>query len=392
MKPVKVGLLGIGTVGSGTYAVLERNREEITRRAGRHIEIAWVAARNLERARGLVDSRVRVTDDVMQVVNDPEIDIVVEVIGGTTVAKDAMLAAIANGKHIVTANKALLATEGNEIFAAAGRHNVIVAFEGAVSVCIPIIKALREGLTANRIEWIAGIVNGTSNFILSEMREKGLPFNEVLFEAQRLGYAEADPTFDVEGIDAAHKLTLLAAIGFGIPVQFGRAYVEGITALTDRDITYAEELGYRIKLLGITRRAPGGIELRVHPTLIPAKRLIASVEGAMNAILVKGDAAGVTMYYGAGAGSEPTASAVIADVIDVTRLMASEPQERVPHLAFQPEALSDVPILPMGEVQTSYYLRLRVKDEVGVLADIARALADCEISIDAMLQKGAGDD
>ena len=392
MKPVKVGLLGIGTVGSGTYAVLERNREEITRRAGRRIEIAWVAARNVERARGLVDSHVRVTDDVMQVVNDPEIDIVVEVIGGTTVAKDAMLAAIANGKHIVTANKALLATEGNEIFAAAGRHNVIVAFEGAVSVCIPIIKALREGLTANRIEWIAGIVNGTSNFILSEMREKGLPFGDVLFEAQRLGYAEADPTFDVEGIDAGHKLTLLAAIGFGIPVQFGRAYVEGITALTDRDITYAEELGYRIKLLGITRRAPGGIELRVHPTLIPAKRLIASVEGAMNAILVKGDAAGVTMYYGAGAGSEPTASAVIADVIDVTRLMASEPQERVPHLAFQPEALSDVPILPMGEVQTSYYLRLRVKDEVGVLADIARALADCEISIDAMLQKGAGDD
>jgi len=391
MKPIKVGLLGIGTVGSGTFRVLERNREEITRRAGRQIEIAWVAARDLPGARGVVGDRVPVTDDVMRVVTDPQIDIVVEVIGGTTVAKDAILAAIARGKHIVTANKALLATEGNAIFSAAREHNVMVAFEGAVSVCIPIIKALREGLTANRIEWIAGIVNGTSNFILSEMRDKGLPFENVLREAQRLGYAEADPTFDVEGIDAGHKITLLAAIGFGIPVQFDRAYVEGITALTDRDITYAEELGYRIKLLGITRRAPGGVELRVHPTLVPATRLIASVEGAMNAILVKGDAAGVTMYYGAGAGSEPTASAVIADLIDVTRLMAAEPEERVPHLAFQPDALSDVPILPMAEVQTSYYLRVRVKDQVGVLADIARTLADAGISVDAMLQKGAAD-
>jgi homoserine dehydrogenase len=391
MKPVKVGLLGIGTVGSGTFTVLERNREEITRRAGRRIEIAWVAARNLERARAVVGSNVAVTNDVMKVVTDPEIDIVVEVIGGTTVAKEAMLAAIAHGKHIVTANKALLATDGNTIFAAAGKHNVIVAFEGAVSVCIPIIKALREGLTANRIEWIAGIINGTSNFILSEMRAKGLAFEEVLKEAQRLGYAEADPTFDVEGVDAGHKITLLSAIGFGIPVQFERAYVEGISALTDKDITYAEELGYRIKLLGITRRAPGGIELRVHPTLIPSERLIASVEGAMNAILVKGDAAGVTMYYGAGAGSEPTASAVIADLIDVTRLMAAEPEERVPHLAFQPDALSNIPILPMAEVQTSYYLRVRVKDQVGVLADLARILADAGISIDAMLQKGAID-
>lgn len=391
MKPVKVGLLGIGTVGSGTYRVLERNREEITRRAGRRIEIAWVAARNLERARSIVGDGVRLTTDVLQVARDPEIDVIVEVIGGTDVAKAAVLAAIESGKHIVTANKALLAIHGNDIFAAAGRRNVIVAFEGAVSVCIPIIKALREGLTANRIEWIAGIINGTSNFILTEMRAKGLPFNEVLREAQRLGYAEADPTFDVDGIDAAHKLTLLSAIGFGIPVQFDRAYVEGIRALTDRDITYAEELGYRIKLLGITRRATGGIELRVHPTLIPAERLIASVEGAMNAILVKGDAAGVTMYYGAGAGSEPTASAVIADLIDVTRLMEAEPAERVPHLAFQPEALSDVPILPMSEVQTSYYLRLRVTDQVGVLADIARVLADAEISIDAMLQKGRAD-
>ena len=392
MKPVKIGLLGIGTVGSGTYRVLERNREEITRRAGRRIEIAWVAARNLARARDIVGPDIPVTDDVMRVARDPDIDIVVEVIGGTGVAKDAMLAAIESGKHIVTANKALLATHGNEIFAAAGKRNVIVAFEGAVSVCIPIIKALREGLTANRIEWIAGIINGTSNFILSEMRAKGLPFDEVLREAQRLGYAEADPTFDVEGVDAGHKITLLSAIGFGIPVQFDRAYVEGITQLSDRDITYAEELGYRIKLLGITRRAAGGIELRVHPTLIPAQRLIASVEGAMNAILVKGDAAGVTMYYGAGAGSEPTASAVLADVIDVTRLMESEPEERVPHLAFQPDALSAVPILPMPEVETSYYLRLRVKDQVGALADIARVLADCEISIDAMLQKGPADD
>jgi homoserine dehydrogenase len=392
VKPVKIGLLGIGTVGSGTYRVLERNREEITRRAGRRIEVAWVAARNLARAREIVGPDVSLTDDVMRVVNDPEVDIIVEVIGGTGVAKDAILAAIANGKHIVTANKALLAMRGNEIFAAAGNHNVIVAFEGAVSVCIPIIKALREGLTANRIEWIAGIINGTSNFILSEMRTKGLPFADVLAEAQRLGYAEADPTFDVEGIDAGHKITLLSAIGFGIPVQFGHAYIEGISDLTDRDITYAEELGYRIKLLGITRRAADGIELRVHPTLVPAHRLIASVEGAMNAILVKGDASGVTMYYGAGAGSEPTASAVIADVIDVTRLMEAEPEERVPHLAFQPDALSKVPILPIALVQTSYYLRLRVKDEVGVLADIARMLADCGVSIDAMLQKGPADE
>ena len=391
MKPVKVGLLGIGTVGSGTYRVLERNREEITRRAGRRIEIAWVAARNVARAREIVGESVAVTDDVMRIVNDPQIDVIVEVIGGTDVAKRAVLAAIENGKHIVTANKALLALEGNEIFAAARSRSVIVAFEGAVSVCIPIIKALREGLTANRIEWIAGIINGTSNFILSEMRAKSLPFAEVLREAQRLGYAEADPAFDIDGIDAAHKLTLLSAIGFGIPVQFARAYVEGISRLTDRDITYAEELGYRIKLLGITRRTGDGIELRVHPALIPADRLIASVEGAMNAILVKGDAAGVTMYSGAGAGSEPTASAVIADLIDVARLMEAEPEERVPHLAFQPDALSDLPILPMAQVQTSYYLRLRVKDQVGVIADIARVLAEADISIDAMLQKGPAD-
>jgi len=392
MKPVKVGLLGIGTVGSGTFHVLERNREEITRRAGRQIEIAMVAARNVERARGIVGPSIPVVDDVRAVVTNPEIDIVVEVIGGTTIAKEAILAAIVRGKHVVTANKALLALHGNEIFAAARQHNVIVAFEAAVAGCIPTIKALREGLAANRIEWIAGIINGTCNFILSEMRAKGLPFDVALAEAQSLGYAEADPTFDIEGIDAGHKVTLLSAIAFGIPVQFERAYVEGITKLEARDITYAEELGYRIKLLGLTRRTAEGVELRVHPTLIPAQRIIASVDGAMNAILIKGDAAGVTMYYGAGAGSEPTASAVLADVIEVTRLMRAEPEERVPYLAFQPDALSDVSVLPMADVETSYYLRVRVKDEVGVLADIARTLADSGISIDAILQKGSGDD
>ncbi len=390
MKPVKIGLLGIGTVGSGTLHVLERNREEITRRAGRQIEIAMIAARNVERARGIAGPAIPVVSDVRAVVTNPEIDIIVEVIGGTTVAREAILAAIVRGKHVVTANKALLALHGNEIFAAAREHNVIVAFEAAVAGCIPTIKALREGLAANRIEWIAGIINGTCNFILSEMRAKGLPFDTVLAEAQRLGYAEADPTFDIEGIDAGHKVTLLSAIAFGIPVQFERAYVEGITKLEAKDITYAEELGYRIKLLGLTRRTPEGVELRVHPTLIPAARIIASVDGAMNAILIKGDAAGVTMYYGAGAGSEPTASAVLADVIEVTRLMRAEPEERVPYLAFQPDAISDVSVLPMADVETSYYLRVRVKDQVGVLADIARTLADSGISIDAMLQKGAG--
>jgi homoserine dehydrogenase len=391
MKPVKVGLLGIGTVGSGTFHVLERNRGEITRRAGRQIEIAVVGARNEAKARAVVGDRVPITADLRSVVTNPEIDIIVEVIGGTTLAKDLIMAAIVRGKHVVTANKALLALHGNEIFAAAREHNVIVAFEAAVAGCIPTIKALREGLAANRIEWIAGIINGTCNFILSEMRAKGLAFDDVLAEAQRLGYAEADPTFDVEGIDAGHKVTLLSSIAFGIPVQFDRAYVEGITKLGAKDIQYAEELGYRIKLLGLTRRTPEGVELRVHPTLIPAERIIASVDGAMNAILIKGDAAGVTMYYGAGAGSEPTASAVLADVIEVTRLMRAEPEERVPYLAFQPDALSDVGILPMADVETSYYLRVRVKDQVGVLADIARTLADSGISIDAMLQKGAGD-
>jgi homoserine dehydrogenase len=391
VKPVKVGLLGLGTVGGGTYRVLEENREEITRRAGRRIEIAQIAVRDVAKARALVGDTIPVTDDVRAVVTNPEIDIVVEVIGGTTVAKEAILAAIVRGKHVVTANKALLALEGNEIFAAARQQNVMVAFEAAVAGCIPTIKVLREGLAANRIEWIAGIINGTCNFILSEMRAKGLPFAEVLEEAQRLGYAEADPTFDVEGIDAGHKVTLLASIAFGIPVQFARTSIEGITKLTDKDMRYAEELGYRIKLLGLARRTPEGIELRVHPTLIPAGRIIASVDGPMNAILVKGNAAGVTMYYGAGAGSEATASAVLADVIEVTRLMRAEPNERVPYLAFQPDAMSDTAVLPMGDVETSYYVRVRVRDEVGVLADIARTLADSGISIDAMLQKGAGD-
>ena len=392
MTPVKIGLLGIGTVGGGTYRVLERNREEITRRAGRRIEIAWVCARDRERARAVVGPDVPVVDDAVRAAGDPAIEIVVETIGGTGVAKDAVLAAIASGKHVVTANKALLALHGNEIFAAASARGVMVAFEAAVAGCIPTIKVLREGLVANRIEWIAGIVNGTSNFILSEMRAKGLPFAQALAEAQRLGFAETDPTFDVEGIDAAHKISLLAAIGFGIPVQFTRAHVEGITGITDKDVAYAEKLGYRIKLLGIARRTPAGIELRVHPTLVPATRLIANVEGATNAILIKGDAAGVTLYQGAGAGSEPTASAVIADIIDVTRLMRAEPEERVPHLAFQADALSDVPVLAMADVETSYYLRVRVKDQVGVLADLARALADAGISIDSMLQQGAGDD
>jgi homoserine dehydrogenase len=387
MNPISVGLLGIGTVGGGTWNVLARNQEEITRRAGRGIRITKVADKDLARAQQLVGGRAAVTADAWEVVSDPAIDIVVELIGGCTVALDLVLKAIENGKHVVTANKALLATHGNEIFAAAQEKGVMVAFEAAVAGGIPIIKALREGLTANRIEWIAGIVNGTSNFILSEMRDKGLAFGTVLKEAQRLGYAEADPTFDIEGIDAAHKLTIMSAIAFGIPMQFDKAYTEGISRLTQEDIRYAEQLGYRIKLLGITRRTPEGIELRVHPTLIPARRLIANVEGVMNAILVKGDAVGATMYYGAGAGAEPTASAVVADLVDVTRMHTADPEHRVPHLAFQPDQLSDVAILPMGEVVTSYYLRMRVVDRPGVLADITRILADRGISIDAMVQK-----
>jgi homoserine dehydrogenase len=387
MKPINVGLIGIGTVGGGTYAVLERNQEEITRRAGRGIVIRMIADRDVEKARQLSGEGVTVTADANEVVSNPDIDIVVELIGGYTVAKELILKAIDNGKHVITANKALLASHGTEIFAAAQRKGVMVAFEAAVAGGIPIIKALREGLTANRIEWIAGIINGTSNFILSEMRDKGLTFDTALKQAQKLGYAEADPTFDIEGIDAAHKLTIMASIAFGIPMQFEKVYTEGITRLTREDIRYAEELGYRIKLLGLTRRTPGGIELRVHPTLIPTRRLIANVEGVMNAVVVKGDAVGATLYYGAGAGAEPTGSAVVADLVDVTRMHTADPKHRVPHLAFQPDLLSDTPILPMEEVETSYYLRLRVLDKPGALADIARVLADLNISIEAMVQK-----
>jgi homoserine dehydrogenase len=391
IRPIHVGLLGIGVVGGGTFAVLRRNQEEITRRAGRAITLKVVADKDLERARSIVGRAAEVTGDAFAVVRNPEIDIVVELIGGTKVAKDLIMLAIDNGKHVVTANKALLAQHGTEIFSAAQRKGVMVAFEAAVAGGVPIIKALREGLTANRIEWIAGIINGTSNFILSEMRDKGLSFDEVLKEAQKRGYAEADPTFDIEGIDAAHKLTIMSAISFGIPMQFSKAYTEGISGLTRWDIRYAEELGYRIKLLGITRRTPKGIELRVHPTLIPTRRLIANVEGVMNAVLVKGDAVGQTLYYGAGAGAEPTASAVVADLVDVTRMHTADPENRVPHLAFQPDALSDTPILPMDEVETAYYLRLRVLDRPGVLADITRILADLSISIDAMVQKEPGE-
>ena len=388
MKPIKVGLLGIGTVGAGTFNVLQRNQEDIRRRAGRGIEITMVAARNLERAAQLTGGQCRVVDDPFQVVDSPDVDIVVELIGGYELPRELVLRAIANNKHVVTANKALLALHGNEIFAAAQEKGVMVAFEAAVAGGVPIIKALREGLTANRIESVAGIINGTTNFILSEMRDKGLDFATVLKQAQELGYAEADPTFDIEGVDAAHKLTIMSAIAFGIPVQFDKAHVEGISQLQADDIRYAEELGYRIKLLGITRRTSAGVELRVHPTLIPAKRLIANVEGAMNAVLVEADAVGSTLYYGKGAGSEPTASSVIADLVDVTRLATVDPYCRVPHLAFQPNQMSDVAILPMSEITTSYYLRVYVNDQLGVMADLTRILADARISIDAVLQKG----
>jgi homoserine dehydrogenase len=398
MKPIKVGLLGIGTVGAGTFNVLQRNQEDIRRRAGRGIEITMVAARNLEKARGIVGAGVEVVGDPFAVVNHPDIDIVVELIGGYDLPRNLVLQAIANGKHVVTANKALLALHGNEIFAAAQEKGVMVAFEAAVAGGVPIIKALREGLTANRIESVAGIINGTTNFILSEMREKGLDFATVLEQAQELGYAEADPTFDIEGVDAAHKLTIMSAIAFGIPVQFDKAYIEGISQLQARDIRYAEQLGYRIKLLGIARRTHiegenggEGIELRVHPTLIPAARLIANVEGAMNAVLVQADAVGASLYYGKGAGSEPTASAVIADLVDVTRLATVDPYCRVPHLAFQPNEMTDVAIVPMAEITTSYYLRVYVKDQLGVMADLTRILADAGISIDAVLQKEPGD-
>ncbi len=394
--PIRVGLLGIGTVGSGVFTVLTRNQAEIMRRAGRGIAITHVADLDTDRARRIVGDQVTVSADAFALVRNPDVDVVIELIGGYGVARELVLEAIAHGKHVVTANKALLATHGNEIFRAAAGRGVMVAFEAAVAGGIPIIKALREGLTANRIEWIAGIINGTTNFILSEMRDKGLPFAEVLAEAQRLGYAEADPSFDIEGVDAAHKATILAAIAFGIPVQFDRCHIEGITALHSEDIRYAEQLGYRIKLLGIARRraiegGADGLELRVHPTLIPSRRLIASVEGAMNAVWVKGDAVGHTMYYGKGAGSEPTASAVVADLVDVTRTFSADPGHRVPALAFQPESLSDIRILPMSEIESAYYLRMRVADEPGVLADVTRILADLRISIDAALQREAGE-
>ena len=389
MKPIQVGLLGIGTVGSGTFNVLTRNQEEIRRRAGRGIEITMVADLNVERARDIVGDRARVVADAREIIANPEIDIVIELIGGYGIARALVLEAINAGKHVVTANKALLAVHGTEIFAAASAKGVMVAFEAAVAGGIPIIKALREGLTANQVQWVAGIINGTTNFILSEMRDKGLDFDVVLKEAQRLGYAEADPTFDIEGVDAAHKATLMSALAFGIPVQFDKAHVEGITKLAAADIRYAEQLGYRIKLLGIAKRRDdvGGIELRVHPTLVPAKRLIANVEGAMNAVMVQGDAVGTTLYYGKGAGSEPTASAVIADLVDITRLHTADPDHRVPHLAFQAGELRDTPVLPIDQVRTAFYLRLRVADQKGVLSSITAILAASDISIDAVLQR-----
>ncbi len=399
-KPIQVGLLGFGTVGGGVFAVLQRNREEIQRRAGRDIVIKSVSRRNVAAARDVVGASVQVEADARQIIRDPEIDIVVELIGGCDLARSLVLEAIAAGKHVVTANKALLAVHGTEIFAAARARGVMVAFEAAVAGGIPIIKALREGLTANRIEWIAGIINGTTNFILSEMRSKGLDFGVVLKEAQRLGYAESDPTFDIEGVDAAHKATLMSAIAFGVPVQFDKAHVEGIAGLQAVDIRYAEQLGYRIKLLGITKRRDdlrsaampaGGIELRVHPTLIPSTRLIANVEGAMNAVVVHGDAVGTTLYYGKGAGSEPTASAVVADLVDITRLHTADPDHRVPHLAFQPGSMQDTPVLHISEVITAYYLRLVVADKAGVLARITGILAENDISIDAVLQRESAD-
>ncbi|MDD2723394.1 MAG: homoserine dehydrogenase [Methylovulum sp.] len=387
MKPIKVGVLGLGTVGGGTVNILKRNAAEIARRAGREIIITRASARDLHKPRICDTQDLQVTTDPFEIINDPDIDIIVETIGGAGIVKDMILTAIANGKHIVTANKSLIATQGNEIFAKASEKGVIVAFEAAVAGGIPIIKAIREGLSGNQIQWLAGIINGTGNFILTEMRDKGRDFGDVLAEAQFLGYAEADPTFDVEGIDAAHKLTILASIAFGIPLQFEKVFTEGITQITRTDVEYAEQLGYRIKHLGIARKTPEGIELRVHPTLIPERRLIANVNGVMNAVLVKGDAVGATLYYGAGAGAEPTGSSIVADVIDVVRALTSDPENRVPHLAFQADALADIPVLPADRIKTSYYLRLNAEDKPGVLADVTKILADHNISIEAMIQK-----
>lgn len=390
MSSIKVGLLGLGVVGGGTWKVLSENADEIARRAGCRIEVVAVAARNTERARELISDDVMLTTEAMDVVNHPDIDIIVELVGGETVAKEWIMQAIEQGKHVVTANKALLALHGNEVFAAAHRKGVMVAYEAAVAGGIPIVKAIREGLTANRIQWVAGIINGTTNFILSEMRSQGLSFADALADAQRLGYAEADPTFDIEGVDAAHKLSLLSSLAFGVPVQFDAAHIEGITTLAAEDISHAERLGYTVKLLGITRNRPGeGIELRVHPTLVPADSLLANVQGAMNAVMVHGDAVGSTVYYGAGAGELPTASAVVADLVDVARLLTADPQHRVPYLAFQHDAMADTPVLPMSEVLSSYYLRLRVEDRPGVLADVSRILANAHISIGSMFQEPA---
>jgi homoserine dehydrogenase len=392
LNPVKVGLLGLGTVGGGTVNVLSRNASEITRRAGRGIVVTHASARDLSRQRICNTEGIKLTTDPFQVVDDPEVDIIVELIGGYDPASELVFRAMNNGKHVVTANKALIAMYGNEIFAKAHKAGVMVAFEAAVAGGIPIIKAIREGLAGNRIEWLAGIINGTGNFILTEMRDKGRDFADVLAEAQELGYAEADPTFDIEGIDAAHKLTILASIAFGIPLQFNKVYTEGISHITREDVGYAEQLGYRIKHLGLSRRTEKGIELRVHPTLIPYKRLIANVDGVMNAILVKGDAVGPTLYYGAGAGADPTASAVVADLVDVVRTLTTDPENRVPHLAFQPDALSDTPILPIEDIQTAYYLRMKAADRPGVLADVTRVFGDEGISIEAIIQKEPSED
>ena len=392
MKPVKVGVLGLGTVGGGTVTVLKRNAIEIARRAGREITITRASVKDLDKKRICDTQGIILTTDPMDIINDPDIDIVLELIGGDGAVKDLLLKAINNGKHVVTANKSLIALHGNEIFAKASEKGVIVAFEAAVAGGIPIIKAIREGLSGNQIEWLAGIINGTGNFILTEMRDKGRDFNDVLAEAQALGYAEADPTFDVEGIDAAHKLTILASIAFGIPLQFDKVYTEGITGITRLDVEYANKLGYRIKHLGIARKMPNGIELRVHPTLIPKRRLIANVNGVMNAIVIKGDAVGPSLYYGAGAGAEPTASAVVADLIDVARALTSDPENRVPHLAFQADSLVDIPVLPPAQFKTAYYLRLNAEDKPGTLADVTRILADHHISIEGIIQREPADD
>lgn len=387
MHSVKIGILGLGTVGGGTVNVLTRNALEISRRAGRDIEIARAAVRDLDSQKICKTDGILLTEDAMDIINDPEIEIVVELIGGTGIARDLVMKAIENGKHVVTANKALIALHGNELFAKAQEKGVTISFEAAVAGGIPIIKAMREGLAGNRIEWLAGIINGTGNFILTEMRDKGRDFAEVLTEAQALGYAEADPTFDVEGIDAAHKLTIMASIAFGIPLQFEKAYTEGISKISQEDVKNAGELGYRIKHLGMAKKTPQGIELRVHPTLIPHRRLIANVDGVMNAIVVHGDAVGSTLYYGAGAGSDATASAVVADIVDVVRALTSDPENRVPHLAFKPDSLDNTPIMPMSQVVTSYYLRIATEDKLGVLADITRILSVNGISIEAIVQK-----